>query len=159
MTIFKTRAALAALALGIASVASAHGFKVGDIAIGHPWARETAPMARSAAGYLTLTNTGKVDERLLGGSTPAAAGFELHESSMAGGVMRMRPLAGGIVIHPGETVKIAPGGIHIMMTGLKAPFAAGTMVPATLRFARAGTVAIQFKVEALGEAMPDMHGH
>lgn len=151
------RAALAALALTAASAVLAHGYKAGDIAIGHPWARETAPRALSGAGYLTLTNTGTADDRLLGGSTPAAKGFELHESSMTGGIMRMRRLDRGLIVHAGETVRIAPGGYHIMLTGLKQPLVAGATVPATLRFERAGPVDIAFKVQALDVAVPD-HG-
>ncbi len=153
----KTRAALAALALTAASAALAHGYKAGNIAIGNPWARATAPRALNGAGYLTLTNNGKFDDRLLGGSTPVAKGFELHESSMTGGIMRMRRLDKGLTIHPGETVRIAPGGTHLMLTGLRQPLAAGTTVPATLRFERAGPVDIAFKVQALAAAAPD-HG-
>ena len=150
-----TRAALAALALLAAAPTSAHGFKAGDIAIGHPWARETTPLARNGAGYMTLTNTGTKPDRLLGGSTPAAQGFELHQTSSQGGIMRMRALDGGLAIRPGETVRIAPDGTHIMLTGLKRPLKAGEMVPATLRFERAGAVAIAFKVQTLDAPLAD----
>lgn len=145
-----TRAAFAALALMAATAGSARDYKVGGITIANPWTRETAPRALSGAGYLTLTNSGKADDRLLGGSTPAARSFELHESSMAGGIMRMRRLDKGVTIPAGGTVKVAPGGIHIMLIGLAKPLVAGTTIPATLRFERAGAVAVTFEVQAMG---------
>ena len=128
-----------------------------QVAVTQPWARATAPLAKAGAAYLTITNSGSKPDRLLGGSTPAAGQFELHQTLSEGGVMRMRPIEGGLVIRPGETVRAAPGGMHIMLMGLKAPLVAGTTVPATLRFERAGEVRVSFKVEPAGATAPARH--
>jgi copper(I)-binding protein len=95
---------------------------------------------------LTLSNLGAAPDRLLGGATPVASQVEVHEMSMDGGVMRMRPVSGGLVIPAGGTVALKPGGYHIMLIGLKTPLTAGTMVPLTLRFEKAGLVKLQVPV-------------
>jgi copper(I)-binding protein len=77
-----------------------------------------------------------------------AARLEVHEMTMTGGVMRMRPLSGGLAIPPGQTVALAPGGYHLMLIGPKRPFRLGAQVPATLRFAKAGPVKVTFVVQA-----------
>ena len=152
---FVTAAALAAAMTAIPLTAGAHGYTAANLKIGQPWSRPTPPGAPTAAGYLTVTNTGRTPDTLLGGSSPEAASLELHESSMAGGVMRMRALPGGVTIAPGQTVKLEPGGYHFMFFGPKKPFAIGDHIPATLRFKRAGEVKVEFYVQ---EAAPEASG-
>ena len=58
--------------------------------------------------------------------------------AMKDGVMKMRPLDNGLTIDPGKTVKLAPGGYHLMMIDLKDPLKQGDTVPVTLKFEKAG---------------------
>jgi periplasmic copper chaperone A len=157
MTNFR-RAALAASAL-ITAPLLAHDYSAGQIRIGHPWSRETAPSQVVGAGFMTITNGGKTGDRLLSATSPAAREVQVHTVSMDGGVMRMRQLTAGLPIPAGATVTLRPGSYHIMLIGLKAPLKQGVMVPATLRFQNAGTVSIAFKVEAIGFAGPDRGDH
>lgn len=136
--------ALLVLPLG----AAARDYDLGALHIGHPWIRATPNAAPTAAGYLTVTNRGRTADRLLGGSSPLAQAIEPHTMSMAGGVMRMRLAEGGLEVAPGATLALAPGGDHLMLIGPKRPLRAGEHVPATLRFARAGAVKVDFAVEA-----------
>ena len=158
-------AALAVVVLMAAApfAASAHSYAVGPLQIGHPWSRPNPPGAPTAVGYLTITNTGRTPDRLLGGSSPLAAKIEVHEMSMTGGIMRMRPVAGGLLIPPGQTVTLAPGGYHLMIIGPKQGFKVGDHIPATLRFEHAGEVKVEFYVEAAsasaGQSMPGMVMH
>jgi len=142
--------AAAALASLIAMPAIAHDYTVGTLKIHHPWARATPKGAQVGGGYLSITNTGTTPDRLVGGSTAAAAGFEVHEMSMANGVMKMRLLPNGLEIKPGETVVLKPNGYHIMLTGLKAPLTQGEHVDATLKFEKAGDVKVYFLVAGIG---------
>ena len=151
-------AALFASAI-IAPPLLAHGFAAGSIRIGHPWSRETAPAQVVGAGFMTITNIGRTDDRLLSATSPTAREVQVHTVSMDGGVMRMRQLTAGLPIPAGATVTLRPGGYHIMLIGLKAPLRQGTMVPTTLTFQRAGTVNIAFKVEAVGYPGPDGGDH
>lgn len=143
--------AFATLAAFVLSApALAHGFKVGDLDIGHPWSRATPNGASIGGGYLSVTNNGKTPDRLIGVSMPTADHGEIHEMKMDNGVMQMRPLEKGIEIKPGETVKFEPGGYHLMFMGLKAPFKEGEMVKGQLKFEKAGTVDVEFKIEGIG---------
>ena len=83
---------------------------------------------------------------------PAAGAVQIHEMKMEGNVMRMRELEGGLEIAPGATVTLAPGNLHLMMMGLKEPFAKGAKVPLTLVFEKAGNVDTELSVEAMGAA-------
>jgi copper(I)-binding protein len=144
-------AAALVFALAAAGAAGAHDYKAGDLVIAHPYATATAPTAKTAAGYLTVTNEGSAPDTLLA----VKADFpqvSLHVvETDAQGVTRMRPVA-GIEIAPGATVELAPKTAHVMFMGLTQPFEAGEEVAATLVFEKAGAVAVEFTVEPRGVA-------
>jgi copper(I)-binding protein len=130
--------------------AHAYDYKVGALEIDHPWSRAVPKGATVAAGYVTIKNTGTEPDRLVGGSTPVAGKFEVHEMSMDKGIMKMRPVAGGVEIKPGETVELKPQSFHIMMMGLKQPIEKGKPFKGSLVFEKAGAVDVDFAVEAVG---------
>ncbi|HTE35053.1 MAG TPA: copper chaperone PCu(A)C [Reyranella sp.] len=138
--------------------AAAHDYTLGSLKIGHPWARATPPTAPSGGGFLTVTNTGTTADRLVSAASPAAGQVQIHEMKMDGTIMRMRELENGLEIPPGATVALAPGGLHLMMMGLKAPLKEATRVPVTLVFEKAGKIDVELQVMALG-ASPDAHKH
>jgi copper(I)-binding protein len=74
--------------------------------------------------------------------------------TMSDGVMKMRPVEGGLAIEPGKTVKLAPGGYHLMMMDLKNPLKQGEKLPITLQFEKAGKVAVTLDVEGVGAKGP-----
>jgi copper(I)-binding protein len=145
--------ALAALA-AVGAPASAHEFKAGSLYIDHPWSRVTPHGAPVAAGYLVIENRGASADRLVSASVPTeiAGRTEIHEMAMQDGVMKMRPLPRGVEIAPGFTMKFEPGGLHLMFVDLKRPFAKGDRFTATLTFEHAGSVEVEFVVEAMGSA-------
>lgn len=121
------------------------------------WARATVAGQRTAAVYLTLHNGGRTADQLLGVASPVATSGSLHKTVTAGGVLRMRP-SGPIGIVPGQQLQMAPGGLHVMLHGLKRPLRPGTRVPLELRFARSGIVRTQVIVQPPGHS-PDTHDH
>lgn len=139
--------------------AVAHEFKVGDLRIEHPWTRAVATKAATAAGYVAIHNIGKESDRLIGASTPHARTIEIHEMTMVGNVMRMRPVAGGVQIRPGESVRIAPNGLHLMIVGPDEGFVLGARIPMTLEFERAGKVEVELAVESTRARAADHAGH
>lgn len=147
--------ALLALLL-VASPAGAHDYKLGALQIAHPWARATPPTAPSGGGFLSITNTGTTPDRLISAKSPAAGMVQIHEMKMDGNVMRMRELENGLEIAPGATVNLAPGGLHLMMMGLKVPFKKDENVPVTLVFEKAGSIDVELAVLPLG-ASPGKH--
>lgn len=156
MTFKAVLAAAAIVALG--DGASAHEYKVGPIEIGHPWTRATPKGASVAGGYLKITNTGTQPDTLTGGSAEGAGRVEIHEMSMEGGVMKMRPLP-GLTVKPGETVELKPGSYHVMLMDLKGPIQQGKNVKGTLTFEKAGKVEIEYAVEAAGSSPKGHSGH
>ena len=155
--LYKSLAA-AALATLITVPALAHDYTVGALKIHDPWARATPKGAQVGGAYMTITNTGTTADRLIGGSTAVAKGFEVHEMSLANGVMKMRELPNGLEIKPGETVVLKPTGYHIMLTGLTAPLKQGGHVDATLKFQAAGEVKVDFAVAVIGAITGDSGG-
>lgn len=152
-------AAVAAAVLLAAAPASAHDVKVGDLEISVPWTRATPPGAANGGGFVTITNTGTTDDRLVGAASPIAGKVELHTMEMADGVMKMRPVEGGIPVPAGETVQLAPGGEHIMFMGLDAPIETGSLVPVTLTFEKAGSIELEMTATPPGAPAPDGDGH
>src|SRR5712675_468965 len=147
------KAALIAAAMALAAPAAlAHDYKAGAIEIGHPWARATPRGASVAAGYLKLTNTGSTPDRLVGGTSEAAGRVEIHEMTMADGVMRMRPLKDGLELKPGQSVELKSSSFHLMMVGLKQQLQQGQRIKGTLTFEKAGPVEIEYQVEGIGGA-------
>ncbi len=126
----------------------------GGIVIDAPWTRATAPGASVAAGYLAIVNKGTEADRLTGASTAAAQKIEIHEMRMEGDIMKMRALPDGVEIKPGETVTLKPGGVHLMILGLKQRLLPGETVPVTLNFAKAGHIDVVLPVQSVGAMAP-----
>ncbi len=152
-----------ALALALATFAApavAAEVKAGDIAIENAWARATPKGADTGAGYLVIRNSGATPDKLVGGAADFAA-VEIHEMKTENGVMQMRELKDGLNIPAHATIRLAPGGYHIMFTHLTKPLDKGDTISATLNFQQAGSVKVDFPVQAIGAAAPakghDMH--
>lgn len=148
-------AALAAVLSLLSSGAKAAEFTSGDITVVNPWARASAGKARNGGAYMELVNRGNDVDRLIGASTPAAKKAELHTHLMEGDIMVMRQIK-AIEINPGVASVLKPGGLHIMLMGLKAPLKMGETFPITLTFEKSGKIEIKVIVMAVG-AMGSMN--
>jgi periplasmic copper chaperone A len=147
---------LACLALwATALCAHAQDLKHGHLTITQTYARATVPGQSAGGGYLKLHNKGPAD-RLIAASTPVSTAVELHSMTIEGDVMRMRQLD-AIELPAGKTVELKPGGMHLMLMGLKAPLKAGDNIALKLKFEKAGEVTVQAKVRAAdGSGAHDM---
>jgi copper(I)-binding protein len=143
---------LIAVAFGLTTfslVATAEEANTGELTIEHPHARATVAVQKNGAAYMVIRNRGSEPDRLLGARTGEAQAAELHGTTVdAEGVARMRP-AEAVEIPPGGEAKLAPGGLHLMLVGLKRPLVEGTSFPMTLVFERAGEVEVEVMVEGL----------
>lgn len=130
--------------------------------IDHPWARATPRGAKTGAVYLSVVSNGSAD-RLLGATTPVADKVQFHSVSEENGVSRMREMH-AVDIAPGGKVTFSPGGMHIMLVGLKQPLKQGDTFLITLTFEKAGKRRLTVPIAGVG-AMHDgdmpamMHGH
>lgn len=114
--------------------------------IEHARARPTPPGVNVAAVYLRIVNAGGAD-RLLRLSAPVAEQVQLHETRSEQGVMSMRQLP-FLDIPANGSIDAAPGGLHIMLRGLKAPLRNGDRFTLTLVFGEAGTLTANVSVRA-----------
>jgi copper(I)-binding protein len=132
------------------TTAHAGDYQVGSLVVTDPWSNATPKGATVGAGYMKITNNGTEPDRLMGGSTDSAAKLEVHEMKMENGVMKMRPVQGGLTINPGQTVELSPGESHVMFRDLKKPFVMGDHIKASLMFEKSGTVDIEYDVLPMG---------
>jgi periplasmic copper chaperone A len=138
----------------LAAPARAEEVRAGDLVITQAWSRATPGGAKIGSGYLTIENKGPAADRLIGGSGDITDRIEVHEMTTSNGVMTMRALDKGLVIEPGKTVRLAPGGYHLMMFDLKSPLKRNDKVPETLEFEKAGKVKLSFDVLSVGAPGP-----
>ncbi|HUZ34212.1 MAG TPA: copper chaperone PCu(A)C [Xanthobacteraceae bacterium] len=156
---FLRRGLIAAGALAVAQIAAlgaqAADYDVGAIHISKPWARATPKGASNGAGYLTVTSAATAPDRMTCTGSDAAASCHIHSMTMDNGVMKMRPVEGGLELKPSESVTLKPGGFHVMLVDLKHPLEAGKTVEVTLQFEKAGTVKVELPVLAIGAPAPN----
>lgn len=147
-----TRATLVAAALLLsAGAALAHEYTLGALEIEHPWSRATPGGAKVGGGYMVIENDADAPDRLLSIQSDVAETVQIHEMKMsADGMMSMTEVEGGLEIPAKGKVELAPGGYHVMFMGLKQPLKEGESFDASLTFEKAGSIAVKFKVEAMG---------
>jgi periplasmic copper chaperone A len=159
MNNLRLAAAVVALWAGAVVAANARDYKVGSIEVTQPWSRALPKGAAVAVGYMKITNMGTEPDRLMGGSTPVAGRFEIHEMNMDKGIMTMRPLPEGLEIKPGQTVELKPGATHIMMLDVKEPIERGKSFKGSLKFEKAGSVDVDFAIQSIGATSPGRDTH
>jgi len=98
---------------------------------------------------MSISNEGSVPDRLVSAVCPVATSTELHADTNVNGVMRMRPIT-DIPIAPGQTVKLTPGGMHLMLMGTNKRLVRGSTIACTLTFQNAGPVDIELLVRSAG---------
>lgn len=129
-----------------------------QVEIDKAWARATAPGTPVAGGYMTIRNKGTTPDRLVGGSSAAAARVELHVHIKEGEVMKMRQVSAYDVPANGA-FELKPGGAHLMFVQIARPFKEGDRIPVKLKFEKAGEVSVEFAVGRLGDSAPPAHKH
>lgn len=142
--------ALICASIWIVAASHAHEFRVGKLSIDHPWARPTAPSARTGVVYFSVKNSAAQGDTLLGVvvGKKIAKRASLHEMSMnAKGLMHMAEIKSGLALAGKTELKFAPGGYHVMLEGLSKPLVAKQEFGMTLQFAKAGSVSVIVLVE------------
>ncbi len=145
-----------AAGLALASLpAAAHGE---GIEVKDAWIRGTVPGQSATGAFMNITSKGAA--RLVGASSPAAAKTEIHNMTMEGGVMKMSEVD-DIKLPAHRTVKLAPGGFHVMLLDLKQTLKAGDRVPLKLTFELAGKKreTLELSVEVRAVTGEKMHMH
>lgn len=149
---------LAALLLAGLAVSAAAEAQPNGVEITGAWSRATPGGVRTGVAYFQITSRGSAGDKLVAARSDAADRVELHDHIHEGGVMKMRRVE-AIEVPAGETVKLEPGGLHMMLLDLKHPLKAGENLDLTLVFEKAGEVHVAAKVEPIGATGPgNQHG-
>jgi periplasmic copper chaperone A len=119
------------LVLTIAFLLSACGPEKG-IQVREAWARP-GPQGENGAIYFVIENHSSETHELTGVTSDIAEAVEMHESRMSGDVMQMQQLA-SVSLGPGMEVIFEPGGLHLMLIGLRRELKAGDEIELTLQF-------------------------
>ena len=123
-------------------------YLLGELEISSTVAFATMPNAPVAGGFMTITNRGSDDDRLIGAASDAAGRMEIHEMTMDGDVMKMRELENGLTVPAGQTVTLQPGGFHVMFMDLAGPLIEGKSVAVTLTFEQSGEIEVIMPIMA-----------
>jgi hypothetical protein len=145
--------------MAFAAPVLAHERTAGDVIIDHPHAHATAAVQKNGAAYMILRNRGSAPERLLAVRTNEARSAEVHGTTITvEGVAQMCRVE-AVEIPPGGEVRLAPGGLRVMLTGLKGPLVEGTSFPTTLVFERAGEIGVEIMVDGVNAGHNGHGGH
>ena len=117
----------------------------GAFVVDGAWVRASIGGSKVSAVYLAITNRGEAVDRLVGAAAERAGHAMIHRSVVEDGVMKMRR-AGALEIPPGESVRLEPGGLHVMLMGVSSPLEIGERISVTLVFERAGEVTLSVPV-------------
>lgn len=130
-----TAALLLATTLAACATDAAPETKLAAIGIDDGWVRvsEYSDHEGGMTGaFATFTNNTDTDVTIVGGSAEIAGMVEVHEVVMIDNEMKMQPKEGGIVIPAGKSLTLEPGGLHIMLMGLKKPILVGDKITMTI---------------------------
>jgi len=131
------------VAIGVGATASAQS--ASRLVVTKPWARASILQSRPGVAYLTIRNNSASADRLLGVTSPLAGNISVHTSNMSNGVMTMRSIP-GLKIKAGQEITMQPGGMHLMLTGLREPLRKGAQLPLVLEFETAGRLHVNASI-------------
>jgi len=133
------------------------GESMPTIEVAAPYVRAVPPGQPNSAAFMQLSNEGDADRALVAAASSAADVVELHTHTMVDGMMQMRRIE-RIDLPAGQTVELAPGGLHVMLIGLTRALLPGETVELTLTLDDDSDVQVVAPVRPVG-AMPMSHRH
>lgn len=145
------------IALAAACTLLAGAAQAAPVKVSGAWCRPAPAGALTAACYVTLT--APTADRLVAVSSPVSAKVEVHDMSMAGGVMRMRHMTEGLPLPAGQAVKLGSGGKHLMLIGPKSAMAVGGKIALTLKFQKAPAQTVTANIVPPLPQKPQGHAH
>ncbi|HEY8486623.1 MAG TPA: copper chaperone PCu(A)C [Limnochordales bacterium] len=122
------------------------------VAVEQPWARP-GPKGGNSAVYFVLRNQGSAPVKLVAAASEVADEVSIHETVMVGQAMRMQPVQ-GVSVKPGEAVTFRPGGLHVMLMGLRRALAEGDQFTVSLRFEGYEPLEVRVAVRTMGAGQP-----
>ena len=124
-----------------------------ELEVEDAWSRASTPMVETGAVYLTIVNDGQRSRRLVAVRSGNAASITIHETLHENGMTRMAR-RDSLPIEAGSTLRLIPGGIHLMMLNLHAPLVEGDQFDLILKFDHGEEVSVPVNVGAIGQLTP-----
>ncbi len=151
---FVLRTVLVLAAAVAPALATAEEVSGKAVSISRPWARATPGGSTIGAAYVEISGLASaIGDKLIGASSPMAGRVEVHTHLTEDGVMKMRKVE-SVAVLAGQTLKLAPGGEHLMLFDLKAPLKEGEIMPLTLKFETSGDMELSAIVTSVGAMAP-----
>lgn len=150
----------AALAVPLLAAAWTGAVRAEGVEVRHAWVLATVEGMRATGAFLVIDNESGRDVRLVGGTSTAAKAVEIHAMETGGeGEMRMRPLAGGLLVPAGTVAELKPGGEHLMLIGLRHALAPDETVPLVLEFADGERIPVEAEIRPRDRNGAGRHDH
>lgn len=128
------------------------------VSVSDGYIRETIPGTTITSAYMTLQNSQPEVLTLAGVTSQVSDRIEIHEHTMDNGMMKMRQ-RDFIVIPAQSSVKLKPGGLHLMIFDIKSPLVAEQIIPLTLHFSDGKSTNINMPVKSLKQPTSHKHMH
>ena len=135
------------LILALNGPVPAEEHRLDNPSIDHPWTRELPPVAPNGAAYFLIENSGEISDRIVSVHSPIADRTEIHTHEMDAGMMKMRQVH-SVEVPAQSTVAFEPGGLHVMLLGLKKPLVGGEGFPLTIEFEKAGEIEVTVEIKS-----------
>lgn len=116
------------------------------------YVRAVPPGQPNSAAFMKLTNQGETDHALVGAASEVSKVAELHTHLLADGMMKMRRVQ-KIDLPAGETTRLQPGGLHIMLINLTTQISPGDDVKIDLIFEDGSRASLTAPVKTVQETM------
>jgi len=124
----------------------------------HPYARAVPPGQSNSAIFMMLKNNSPLSVSLIKAQSAVAENVELHAHMVDNGVMKMRQVP-EIAVPGNGSIKLQPGGYHIMLIGLKQDLNEGDKVRVRLYFSNGSMSIVELPVKKVQMGMGAKHKH
>ena len=109
-----------------ASAARAQPLQIDDA-----WIKNLPAGMKMRAGYLSIRNNEPDTLEIVAVTSIAFADIKIHQSMENNGMMSMHPVK-TLSLPPAETIRLVPGGLHLMMMNPIKPIETGTQISVTI---------------------------
>ncbi len=137
---------------------AASAFAAAQVGVSNAWIPQAPPGSSMLAGYLTIKNAGDSPVSILAAQSDRFRAVSVHQTVIENGVARMREL-NSLEIAPGQEVKFAPGGMHLMLMQPRKDISPGDRIEITFLLSDGTRVPAMFDVQAADGASTGGHEH
>jgi len=122
------------------------GSAIAELDIHEAWIKNLPPAVPVRAGYMTIRNTQANPVSIIAIRSDAFTSVEIHRTIAEDGMMRMEPVP-TLVIEPGLSVQLTPGGLHLMMMNPAEPTKPGDVLQIVIELDDGSTQSLNMTVK------------